>query len=42
MQVPSIGEAFPETAGVLGVSEGTVKSDWTMAQAWLRHELRLP
>jgi len=33
---------IPETADVLGVSEGTVKSDWVMAQAWLRRELRMP
>lgn len=28
-----------ETAEVLGVSSGTVESDWSMARAWLRNEL---
>lgn len=28
-----------ETAGVLGVSESTVKRDWQMAKAWLHREL---
>lgn len=28
-----------ETAGVLGVSESTVKRDWKMAKAWLHREL---
>ena len=30
---------IPETAEVLGVSHGTVESDWAMAKAWLRNEL---
>lgn len=29
-----------ETAEVLGLSHGTVESDWAMAKAWLRRELR--
>jgi RNA polymerase sigma factor (TIGR02999 family) len=28
-----------ETAGVLGISESTVKRDWRMAKAWLHREL---
>lgn len=28
-----------ETARVLGISETTVKRDWTFARAWLHHEL---
>jgi RNA polymerase sigma-70 factor (ECF subfamily) len=28
-----------ETARVLGVSHGTIESDWTLARAWLRREL---
>jgi RNA polymerase sigma factor (TIGR02999 family) len=28
-----------QTAGVLGVSESTVKRDWAMARAWLRREM---
>ena len=28
-----------ETAKVLGISKATVKRDWAMAKAWLRHEL---
>ena len=30
---------IPETADVLGVSHGTVESDWAMAKVWLRREL---
>lgn len=33
------GLDVPETAEVLGVSESTVKRDWTMAKAFLRREL---
>jgi RNA polymerase sigma factor (TIGR02999 family) len=33
------GLTIGETAGVLGVSHGTVESDWDMARAWLRQEL---
>jgi RNA polymerase sigma factor (TIGR02999 family) len=28
-----------ETAAALGISESTVKRDWTFAQAWLRREM---
>jgi RNA polymerase sigma factor (TIGR02999 family) len=28
-----------ETAGVLGISESTIKRDWQMAKAWLHREL---
>jgi RNA polymerase sigma factor (TIGR02999 family) len=30
-----------ETADALGISTATVKRDWRLARAWLRHELRL-
>jgi RNA polymerase sigma-70 factor, ECF subfamily len=33
------GLDVPETAGVLGVSESTIKRDWAMARAWLHREL---
>jgi len=33
------GLSIDETAEVLGVSPGTVMSDWTMAKAWLRREI---
>ena len=33
------GLDVPQTAGVLGVSESTVKRDWAMARAWLRREM---
>jgi len=33
------GLTIDETAEVLGVSPGTVMSDWTMAKAWLRREI---
>jgi RNA polymerase sigma factor (TIGR02999 family) len=39
------GLSIEETAGVLGVSPGTVMKDWTLAKAWLRKEIvsdRLP
>lgn len=34
------GLSIKETATVLRVSAGTVKADWDLAKAWLRHELR--
>ena len=33
------GLSIDETAEVLGVSPGTVMSDWTVAKAWLRREI---
>jgi RNA polymerase sigma factor (TIGR02999 family) len=33
------GCSEPETARVLGISERTVRRDWTLAQAWLYREL---
>lgn len=33
------GLSIDETAEVLGFSTATVRSDWTMAKAWLRREL---
>lgn len=33
------GLSIEETAEVLGISPATVKRDWQMAKAWLRHEL---
>jgi len=33
------GLSIEETAESLGVSPATVKRDWQMAKAWLRHEL---
>jgi RNA polymerase sigma factor (TIGR02999 family) len=33
------GLTIQETADTLGVSHGTVESDWAMARAWLRSEL---
>jgi len=33
------GLTIDETADVLGVSHGTIESDWAMAKAWLRSEL---
>jgi|SRR5215813_8765426 len=33
------GLTIDQTAEVLGVSPGTVMSDWTMAKAWLRREI---
>lgn len=34
------GLSIEETATVLKVSEGTVRRDWSLAQAWLYRELR--
>jgi RNA polymerase sigma factor (TIGR02999 family) len=34
------GLTIEETAEVLGVSHGTVSSDWQVARAWLRRELK--
>ena len=34
------GLTIAETAQSIGVSHGTVESDWAMARAWLRNELR--
>jgi RNA polymerase sigma factor (TIGR02999 family) len=34
------GLSVEETAEVLSVSAATVKNDWGMAKAWLRHELQ--
>jgi RNA polymerase sigma factor (TIGR02999 family) len=33
------GLSIEETAGLLGVSTATVRREWTLAKAWLRHEL---
>ena len=33
------GLSIEETAGVLGVSPGTVMRDWTLAKVWLRREI---
>ena len=33
------GLSIEETAEALGISPATVKRDWQMAKAWLRHEL---
>ncbi len=33
------GLSIEETAEVLGISPATVKSDWNVAKAWLRHEI---
>ncbi len=33
------GLTIPETAEVLGVSHGTVETDWVMARSWLRTQL---
>jgi RNA polymerase sigma-70 factor (ECF subfamily) len=35
------GMSVAETAEALGVSEATVKRDWTLARAWLNHELSM-
>lgn len=34
------GLSIPEAARVLGISEATVKREWTMARAWLFHQLK--
>lgn len=34
------GLSLQETASALGISVAVVKSDWTLAKAWLRRELR--
>ena len=34
------GLSIKETAKVLGVSPGTVKTDWALAKAWLQRELK--
>ena len=34
------GCSVEETAEALGISTRTVKRDWAMAKAWLKHELR--
>jgi RNA polymerase sigma factor (TIGR02999 family) len=36
------GYTEPETARVLGISERTVRREWTFAKAWLYKELALP
>jgi RNA polymerase sigma factor (TIGR02999 family) len=33
------GLSIEETAEVLGVSQGTVMRDWTLAKAWLHREI---
>lgn len=33
------GLSIEETADALGVSPATVRREWTLAKAWLRHEL---
>jgi DNA-directed RNA polymerase specialized sigma24 family protein len=33
------GLTIEDIAPVLGISEATVKRDWTLARAWLRSEL---
>ena len=33
------GLTIEETASVLGISDSTVKREWRVAKAWLRHEL---
>jgi RNA polymerase sigma factor (TIGR02999 family) len=35
-----VGLTSEETAEVMGISEKTVKRDWSAAKSWLRHELR--
>ena len=34
-----VGLTIPETADVLGLSESTIKREWTAARAWLHHAL---
>jgi RNA polymerase sigma factor (TIGR02999 family) len=33
------GLSIEETAAILGVSEGTIRRDWTLAKAWLQREI---
>jgi DNA-directed RNA polymerase specialized sigma24 family protein len=33
------GLTIEETAQVVGISDATVKREWTLARAWLRREL---
>jgi RNA polymerase sigma-70 factor, ECF subfamily len=33
------GLTIEETAQALGISEATVKREWTLARAWLKREL---
>jgi RNA polymerase sigma factor (TIGR02999 family) len=35
-----VGLSIEETAGLLGVSAGTVMKDWTLAKAWLQREIK--
>jgi RNA polymerase sigma-70 factor, ECF subfamily len=37
-----MGLSVEEAAAALGVSVETVKRDWRLAKAWLKHELELP
>ena len=34
-----LGLSVEETAQTLGVSEGTVRRDWSLARAWLHREI---
>ncbi len=34
-----VGLSIDEVAGILGLSNATVRLDWTMAKAWLREQL---
>jgi len=34
------GLSLEETAQVMGISVGTVRNDWSLAQAWLYRELK--
>jgi DNA-directed RNA polymerase specialized sigma24 family protein len=33
------GLSIPETADALGISESTVKREWTVAKTWIRRRL---
>jgi DNA-directed RNA polymerase specialized sigma24 family protein len=33
------GLTIEETAAAIGISDATVKREWTLARAWLRREL---
>ena len=33
------GLTIEETAAVLGISQSTVKQEWTLAKAWLKYQL---